>query len=100
MDEPERPPEATDRWLTSGVRDIGLASFLSDSGHEIPTSLLPSFLTVTLGAPASALGLIEGIALREGPRIPRAAQAPVRSTPTCQAAIASPTALESTAVTA
>ena len=62
MDETERPPEATDRWLTSGVRDIGLASFLSDSGHEIPTSLLPSFLTVTLGAPASALGLIEGIA--------------------------------------
>ena len=62
MDEPDRPPEATDRWLTSGVRDIGLASFLSDSGHEIPTSLLPSFLTVTLGAPASALGLIEGIA--------------------------------------
>ena len=42
--------------------DIGLASFLSDSGHEIPTSLLPSFLTATLGAPASALGLIEGIA--------------------------------------
>ena len=60
MDEPERSPAATDRWLTSGVRDIGLASFLSDSGHEIPTSLLPSFLTVTLGAPASALGLIEG----------------------------------------
>ena len=62
MDEPANPPGATDHWLTSGVRDIGLASFLSDSGHEIPTSLLPSFLTVTLGAPASALGLIEGIA--------------------------------------
>jgi MFS family permease len=30
-------------------------------GHEVPTSLLPSFLTSTLGAPASALGLIEGI---------------------------------------
>ena len=38
--------------------------------------------------------------VREGPRIPRAAQAPVRSTPTCHAAVASPTALESTAVTA
>jgi MFS family permease len=49
-------------WLTPGVRDIGLSSFLSDAGHEIPTSLLPSFLTATLGAPASALGLIEGIA--------------------------------------
>jgi MFS family permease len=49
-------------WLNPGVRSIGLASFLSDVGHEIPTSLLPSFLTSTLGAPASALGLIEGIA--------------------------------------
>jgi hypothetical protein len=35
---------------------------LSDAGHEIPTSLLPSFLTSTLGAPAAALGLIEGFA--------------------------------------
>ena len=51
-----------DVWLTPGVRSIGLASFLSDAGHEIPTSLLPSFLTATLGAPASALGMIEGIA--------------------------------------
>ena len=50
------------RWFNPGVRSIGLASFLSDVGHEIPTSLLPSFLTSTLGAPASALGLIEGIA--------------------------------------
>ncbi len=57
--DPHPQPEA---WLTPGVRSIGLASFLSDAGHEIPTSLLPSFLTATLGAPASALGLIEGIA--------------------------------------
>jgi hypothetical protein len=53
---------ASSSWLNPGVRSIGLASFLSDVGHEIPTSLLPSFLTVTLGAPASALGLIEGVA--------------------------------------
>jgi MFS family permease len=52
----------TSTWFKPGVRSIGLASFLSDVGHEIPTSLLPSFLTVTLGAPASALGLIEGVA--------------------------------------
>jgi MFS family permease len=49
-------------WFNPGVGSIGLASFLSDVGHEVPTSLLPSFLTVTLGAPASALGLIEGVA--------------------------------------
>jgi MFS family permease len=58
--------DATDqqdeRWLSPGVRAIGAASLLSDLGHEVPSSLLPSFLTSTLGAPAAALGLIEGIA--------------------------------------
>jgi MFS family permease len=49
-------------WFTPGVRGIGLASLLSDAGHEIPTALLPSLLTSVLGAPAVALGLIEGIA--------------------------------------
>jgi MFS family permease len=49
-------------WLTPGVRDIGAASLLSDLGHEVATSLLPSFLTSTLGAPAGALGVIEGVA--------------------------------------
>ena len=53
---------AEQRWLTKGVAGIGGASLLSDLGHEVPTSLLPSFLTSTLGAPAAALGLIEGIA--------------------------------------
>ncbi|MEJ7705413.1 MAG: MFS transporter [Geodermatophilaceae bacterium] len=48
-------------WFTPGVGGIGTASFLSDVGHEVPTSLLPSFVTATLGAPAAALGLIEGI---------------------------------------
>jgi len=51
-----------ERWLTPGVKGIGAASLLSDLGHEIPTALLPSFLTSTLGAPAAALGLIEGVA--------------------------------------
>jgi MFS family permease len=49
-------------WLTPGVRGIGLASLLADLGHEIPTALLPSFLTSVLGAPAAALGIIEGVA--------------------------------------
>ena len=34
---------------------------LADIGHEIPTALLLSLLTPTLGAPASALGAIEGV---------------------------------------
>jgi MFS family permease len=57
-----QPPTATGAWLTRGVAGIGAASFLDDVGHEVPTALLPAFLTGTLGAPASALGLIEGVA--------------------------------------
>ena len=52
---------AREAWLTPGVRGIGAASLLADAGHEVPTALLPSLLTSTLGAPASALGLIEGV---------------------------------------
>lgn len=51
-----------ERWLNLGVVGIGLASLLADMGHEIPTALLPSFLVGALGAPAAALGLIEGVA--------------------------------------
>ena len=40
---------------------IVLASFFSDLGHEAATTLLPGFLTVVLGAPPIALGLIEGV---------------------------------------
>jgi MFS family permease len=35
---------------------------LADLGHEIPTALLPRLLVPTLGAPATALGLTEGVA--------------------------------------
>jgi MFS family permease len=43
------------------VAGIGGASLLADAGHEVPTALLPSLLTATLGAPAAALGIIEGV---------------------------------------
>ena len=59
--QPEPPAPEPQAWLTPGVRGIGAASFLADVGHEIPTALLPSLLTSTLGAPAAALGLIEGV---------------------------------------
>jgi|GEM_PF-2608942 len=48
-------------WLNRGVVGVGVASLLSDLSHEIPTALLPNLVTQTLGAPASALGLIEGV---------------------------------------
>ncbi len=54
----ERPG---DPWLSSGVVGVGAASFFSDAGHELATSLLPTFLTSTLHAGPGALGAIEGV---------------------------------------
>ena len=50
------------KWLTPGVWGIGLASFLADVGHEVPTALFASLITITFGAPAAVLGFIEGLA--------------------------------------
>lgn len=52
--------KAEQRWLTRGVSSVSLASFFSDSGHEIATAVLPSFLTTVLHSSAAALGGIEG----------------------------------------
>lgn len=54
---PPNPPG----WLGRGVLSVGLSSFFSDSGHEIATAVLPSFLVSTLHASAAALGIIEGV---------------------------------------
>ena len=65
---PSAPPDpaaasaADGGWLTVGVVSIGGASLLSDSSHEMVTSLLPTFLTTTLGAGPAALGAIDGVA--------------------------------------
>jgi MFS family permease len=48
------------RWLTRGVLGIGLTSLFSDWSHEAATAILPAFLA-SLGAPAAALGIIEGV---------------------------------------
>jgi hypothetical protein len=61
-DQDREPAETSDRqWMTRGVGGIGAASFLADVGHEVPTALMASLVTGTLGAPASAFGLVEGI---------------------------------------
>ncbi len=54
------PSSSSKRWLTRGVLGIGLASLFSDWGHEAATAILPAFLA-SLGAPAFALGVIEGV---------------------------------------
>jgi len=48
-------------WLNRSILGMGLASFFSDAGHEAATAILPLFL-VSIGAPAAALGTIEGVA--------------------------------------
>ena len=50
-----------ERWLSSGVAGVGAASLFSDAGHEMATSVLPTFLTSTLHASPAALGAIEGL---------------------------------------
>jgi MFS family permease len=54
------PTHQSQHWLTRGVLGIGLASLFSDWGHEAATAILPAFLA-SLGAPAYALGIIEGV---------------------------------------
>ena len=53
-------PEST-HWFSRGVASVGLTSFFSDSGHEIATAVLPTFLVSVLHSSAATLGLIEGI---------------------------------------
>ncbi|MGH9713497.1 MAG: MFS transporter [Candidatus Acidiferrales bacterium] len=60
MSEPIVTPRDSNRWLTRGVLGIGLASLFSDWGHEAATAILPAFIA-SLGAPAYALGVIEGV---------------------------------------
>lgn len=55
-------PQESPKWFTPGVRGIGLASFLADTGHEVPTALFASLVVSVLGASAAVLGLIEGLA--------------------------------------
>jgi MFS family permease len=56
-----RSDAQTGRWFTRGILGIGLANLFSDWGHEAATSLLPALLAL-IGAPAIALGIIEGVA--------------------------------------
>jgi len=48
-------------WLNRNIFGMSLTSFLSDAGHEMATAVLPAFLAI-IGAPAAALGAIEGVA--------------------------------------
>lgn len=67
--EPDRPDAAAAAeheladergWFSPGVASVAGASALSDMGHEIGSSLLPTLLTSSLHAGPAALGVIEG----------------------------------------
>lgn len=60
---PARGPECkAGGWLNRNILGMGMASLFSDMSHEMTTAVLPIFLSSVLGAPAFALGLIEGVA--------------------------------------
>jgi MFS family permease len=59
VDDVAAPPRIQTRWLTPSVIGFGLASFLSDVGHEAATAALPGLLLL-LGAQPAVLGVIEG----------------------------------------
>ncbi len=49
-------------WLNRNVVGIGLADLAADSNYEMVLAVLPLFITAGLGAPAIAVGLVEGVA--------------------------------------
>lgn len=58
----ERPPRRTARPLPRNVKLLSLVSFCQDSASEMLYPVLPLFITTVLGAPASVVGLVEGVA--------------------------------------
>lgn len=50
------------RWLNRNVVGIGVADLFADFNYEMVFAVLPLFITAGLGAPALAVGLVEGIA--------------------------------------
>src|SRR5438309_1820732 len=51
-----RPPLPRNGWV------LGLVSLFMDLSSEVYHALLPAFITIVLGLPASALGAIDGVA--------------------------------------
>lgn len=49
-------------WLTKGVYGVWRSKLFSRCGAQSANALFASFITITLGAPAAVLGLIEGLA--------------------------------------
>ena len=63
MDSRSDNPSAADHgWRTHNLTVLSGVSFLQDAASELLYSILPIFLTVTLGAPVAVVGVVEGLA--------------------------------------
>ena len=58
----EQDAPSQGRWLTHNLKVLSGVSFLQDAASELLYPIMPIFLTVTLGAPAVAVGVVEGLA--------------------------------------
>ncbi|MBT8224533.1 MAG: MFS transporter [Dactylosporangium sp.] len=59
---PECPDHARAPWLTRNLRIVSAVSLTQDAASELLYPVMPIFLTAVLGAPAAAVGIVEGIA--------------------------------------
>lgn len=62
MPPPPRPETTALRALPRGIWALGIVSLLMDTSSELIHSVLPLYLATVLGAPATAIGILEGAA--------------------------------------
>ena len=62
MPEDSNDVAARRSWLTRNLVVLSAVSFLQDTASELLYPILPTFITVVLGAPAAVLGTVEGLA--------------------------------------
>ncbi len=59
---PQTASPVKQRWLNRNVFAIGVADLMADFNYEMVLAVLPLFITSGLGAPAFAVGVVEGVA--------------------------------------
>lgn len=62
MDRPEDATDVNASWRTRNVKVLAAVSFAQDTASDMLYPILPIFLSTVLGAPASVIGAVEGVA--------------------------------------
>ena len=62
MNRPEEALDVKTSWRTRNVKVLAAVSFAQDTASDMLYPILPIFLSTILGAPASVIGTVEGIA--------------------------------------